>query len=126
MRFGVTMDLPLLSWSGGAIHRAQLTAQQRAAERQAVVRRLEASAPAARRRFEAAARRARFFKEELVPRARSVEELSRLAHALGKTPLLGVLQAQKDLAADEGDALKAMQQAHEALADLEEAFDGAP
>ncbi|PTL77446.1 TolC family protein [Vitiosangium sp. GDMCC 1.1324] len=120
VRVTVNTDLPLLSWNRGPIHRAEAEAAQFAAQEQATVARVESARAAARARLEAAQRKALLYRDRLLPEARRVEELARFAYSVGKTPLASVLQAQSGLANDESQAIAAILQFQEAIADLEE------
>ena len=124
LRGGVTLDLPLLSQSGGAIAQEQARAEQAEVGRRAQSWGQRSKLRAAHVRFEIASRRARFFHEDLVPSTRRVVELTRLAYQLGRTPLLNVLQTQEDLSKADADGLDAYRSAWDALADLEEASGG--
>jgi len=120
LRDGVTFDLPLLSWNGGAVAQEEATAARAKASADAKGRALAAQVAQARRRFDVAARRARFFHDELLPAAHHVVTLAQTAYQLGRTPLSNVLQAQADLVKADADAIDAQQAVWDAMADLEE------
>jgi len=124
-RFGLALELPLLSWNRGKVHEAETAAQRADAEARAVSIKLGADLRAARSRWEQAQARARLASRELVPMAERLFSLARTAYDLGRAPLLAVISAQGDLLASRSAALESALEVQRALADLEEAI-GAP
>lgn len=121
LRGALSFDVPVLSQNQGPIHQAEAERRQLQEKRVALANQLANALAAARTRFETAQAKARFYREVQIPASRRVAELARFAYSVGKAPLLSVLQAQSDLATDEGRAIDAALQAQVALADLEEA-----
>jgi cobalt-zinc-cadmium efflux system outer membrane protein len=124
-RFGLALELPLLSWNRGKVHEAETAAQRADAEARAISIKLGADLRAARSRWEQAQARARLASRELVPMAERLFSLARTAYDLGRAPLLAVISAQGDLLASRSAALESALEVQRAIADLEEAI-GAP
>jgi cobalt-zinc-cadmium efflux system outer membrane protein len=124
-RFGLALELPLLSWNRGKVHEAEIAAQRADAEAHALSIKLGADLRAARSRWEQAQARSRLAARELVPMAERLFALARTAYDLGRAPLLTVISAQGDLLASRSAALESALEVQRALADLEEAI-GAP
>jgi cobalt-zinc-cadmium efflux system outer membrane protein len=121
VRGTLAFETPLLSRNRGPIDAAQAEATEAVARERAARTRLAAAVRSAWLRLRAAISRAHFFAEEQVPAAQKVESLARLAYQEGRTPLVGVLQAQTDVNAAKLQAVDAWADAQTALADLEEA-----
>ena len=126
LRFGLSFELPVLSWNGGRVHAEVAQASVQAAQAQAAERRLRGEIRAARSRWEAAGSRARVYVEELVPAAVRIEEMARAGYQLGRAPLFSVLQAQAEVTLSRSRGVDAAGEAQKAFADLEEAAGDIP
>jgi outer membrane protein, heavy metal efflux system len=126
VRGGISFDLPVLSWNGGAVAGQRARARQAEAEREATRKRVMAGLSAAVSKRAAAAEKAERYERDLVPEAQRLAGMSQLAYQEGKAPLTTALQAQLDLADTRDQAAAAAQDAEVAEADLEEALGGTP
>lgn len=120
LRVGVSFELPLLNQRGGAIGEQQAAETKAQAERDQAARHVASARRAAAARFAAASHRAGFYQDELVPEAVHVRDLARQAYALGRTPLVSLLQAESDLNHVRSTAVDSAAEVWDALADLEE------
>ncbi len=121
VRGTVAAEVPLLSRNEGPIRAAEATAVEATEREKATRAKLAAGLRAAWTRLTAAVSRARFFAETQVPAAVQVEELARVSYREGRAPLVAVLQAQGDAMSSRLQAVDAVGDAQNALADVEEA-----
>jgi len=126
LRAGLSFDLPVLSWNGGAVAGQRAKAKQVEAEREAEWRRVASGLAAAMSKRAAAEAKAERYERDLVPEAQRLAGMSQLAYQEGKAPLTTALQAQLDLADTRDQAAAAAEDAEVAYADLEEVLGEAP
>jgi len=120
VRGSIALDLPVLSWNGGAIGREEAAGAVARARLHGLETRLSAERRVAELRLASADTRARLHDEKLVPAARHVADLARAAYDLGRVPLVTLLTALGDLNRAQVGAAEAAAQAWDAREDLEE------
>lgn len=121
VRGTIAFGAPILSWNQGPVALAEAEADEAAARELAAKADLDSRLRAGLILLQAAVKRAQFTLQDQIPAAQEVEALARVAYKEGKAPLLTVLQAQADVASARNDAIDAVTQAQQALADVEEA-----
>lgn len=121
--FGLT--IPLFSRNQGEIAQSTATLSQLEAERAAVSRTLETSVFGAWTRLQALAKQVEVYRDRLVPTATSLESLAEESYRAGRSPVLTVLDAQRNLRDVRREYLQALVDYQTAIADLEEIL-GAP
>ena len=121
LRWGLTFDLPVLTWKTGRVHEAQAQAAVASSQAQAALLKRRSDLRAARARWDASAARASSYTGEIVPAAQTLVQMARQAWELGRAPLITVLQAQSELNASQAEASDAVLAAQNAFADIEEA-----
>ena len=119
-RAALTVGLPLFSRNQGEIAGSIAASSQLAARRAALRRDLENQVFAALARVDAQRRQAEAFARQLVPTAANLEALAEESYRAGRTSVLGVFEAQRNLRDIQRDALQASLDLQMALADLEE------
>jgi cobalt-zinc-cadmium efflux system outer membrane protein len=119
-RAAFTVGLPLFSRNQGEIAGSIAASAQLAARRAALRRDLENQVFAALARLDAQRRQVEAFARQLVPTAANLEALAEESYRAGRTSVLGVFEAQRNLRDIQRDALQASLDLQMALADLEE------
>jgi outer membrane protein TolC len=123
-RVGVILEVPLFDGSVAAARAAEARWRAARAEREAVLRSVDAAVVAAYGRYRAAAERARPLHEEVLPGQHEAADLARAAYREGQVQVSAVLEAERSLLDVEGEALDAQADAAVARADLEWAAGG--
>jgi cobalt-zinc-cadmium efflux system outer membrane protein len=122
---GLGLTIPLFSRNQGEIAQSTATLSQLEAERAAVFRTLETSVFGAWTRLQALAKQVEVYRDRLVPTATSLESLAEESYRAGRSPVLTVLDAQRNLRDVRREYLQALVDYQTAIADLEEIL-GAP
>ena len=117
---GVGLSLPLFSRNQGEIAQSIAAVSQLHARREATMRELENSVFGLTARITAQRRRTETYDRELVPTASSLESLAEESYRAGRTSVLGVLDAQRNLRDLRREALQAALDLQLTIADLEE------
>jgi cobalt-zinc-cadmium efflux system outer membrane protein len=117
---GVGLSLPLFSRNQGEIAQSIAAVSQLHARREATMRELENSVFGLTARISAQRRRTETYDRELVPTASSLESLAEESYRAGRTSVLGVLDAQRNLRDLRREALQAALDLQLTIADLEE------
>lgn len=117
---GVTVELPLFSRNQGPIAESIATTSQLRAARDERRRAVENAVYGAAARVDAERRQVEIFARRLVPTATDLESLAQESYRAGRTSVLGVLDAQRNLRDLRRDALQAALDLQLSLADLEE------
>lgn len=116
----VNVDVPIFTRNQGPIAESIATAAQLRAKREDVRRDVENSVYAIVARVDAERRQLDAFAQRLVPTATDLEALAEESYRAGRTSVLGVLDAQRNLRDVRRDALQAALDLQLSLADLEE------
>lgn len=116
----VNVDVPIFTRNQGPIAESIATAAQLRAKREDVRRDVENSVYAIVARVDAQRRQLDAFAQRLVPTATDLEALAEESYRAGRTSVLGVLDAQRNLRDVRRDALQAALDLQLSLADLEE------
>ena len=122
---GLGLTIPLFSRNQGEIAQSTATVSQLQAERESAFRTLEASLYGAWARLQALRKQADVYREKLVPTATDLEALAEESYRAGRSPVLTVLDAQRNLRDVRREYLQALADYQAAIADLEEIL-GAP
>ena len=120
LRGAVSVGIPIFSRNQGEIAQSIATTSQLRAEREATRRDVENSVFAVVARIEAQRRQLDAYQQRLVPTATDLESLAEESYRAGRTSILGVLDAQRNLRDLRREALQAMLDLQFSLADLEE------
>lgn len=116
----LTVGLPLFSRNQGEIASSIASTAQLRAERNATRRSVENAVFGANARVDAARRRTVTFRTQLLPVATELEQLSEESYRAGRTSVLGVLDAQRNLRDLSRESVQASLDLQRALAELEE------
>ncbi len=122
---GVGLTVPLFSRNQGEIAQSGATIAQLQAEREAVSRTIESSVFGGWSRLEALRKQVDTYRDKLIPTATSLESLAEESYKAGRTTVLSVLEAQRNLRDIRREYLQALVDYQTAIADLEEIL-GAP
>jgi cobalt-zinc-cadmium efflux system outer membrane protein len=122
---GLGLTIPLFNRNQGEIAQSTATLSQLQAERDAVFRTMESSVYGAWTRLEALAKQVQVYRDRLVPTATSLESLAEESYRAGRSSVLTVLDAQRNLRDVRREYLQALADYQTAIADLEEIL-GAP
>jgi outer membrane protein, heavy metal efflux system len=117
---GIGLSLPLFSRNQGEIAQSIATVSQLRARRDATMREIENTVFGLTARILAQRRRTDTYDRELVPTASSLESLAEESYRAGRTSVLGVLDAQRNLRDLRREALQAALDLQFSIADLEE------
>jgi cobalt-zinc-cadmium efflux system outer membrane protein len=117
----VTMDVPLFSRNQGEIAEALATAREMETELLATRRSVNARVEQAYFEFEARRTEIDLDRTTLLPAGRHLESLAEDSYKAGKSDILSVLDAQRDVQQLEGDYLDNLFAFQSAFAELEEA-----
>ena len=116
----VNVGLPIFSRNQGEIAASIATTTQLRGQREAMRRVVENGVFAAASRVEAMRRQVDTFRERLLPVATDLQSLSEESYRAGRTSVLGLLDAQRNLRDLSRDAVQAALDLQLALAELEE------
>lgn len=116
----VGIGLPLFSRNQGEIAQSIATTAQLRAERDATRRTVENSVYGTLARIDAQRSQVQAYRQRLVPTATDLELLAEESYRAGRTSVLGVLDAQRNLRDLRREALQAALDLQLSLADLEE------
>lgn len=122
---GLSLAVPLFSRNQGEIAESNATVLQLQAEREAVLRTLESTLYGAWARLQAHARQVQAYRERLLPVAADIESLAEESYREGRSALLSLLEAQRNLRDLRREYLQVLSDYQSAVADLEEIL-GAP
>src|SRR5262245_31063486 len=117
---GVNVPLPIFSRNQGEIAQSIATTAQLRAQRDAALRDVENSVFGVLARIDAQRRQLEAYEQRLVPTASDLESLAEESYRAGRTSVLGVLDAQRNLRDLRREALQAALDLQLLLADLEE------
>jgi cobalt-zinc-cadmium efflux system outer membrane protein len=117
---GIGLSLPLFSRNQGEIAQSIATVSQLRARREATMREVENAVFGLTARISAQRRRTDTYDRDLVPTASSLESLAEESYRAGRTSVLGVLDAQRNLRDLRREALQAALDLQLTIADLEE------
>jgi cobalt-zinc-cadmium efflux system outer membrane protein len=117
---GVSLTIPLFSRNQGEIAQSSATISQLRAEHEAARRTVENQLFGAWTRMQALRRQVDRYRDQIVPTATSLEALAEDSYKLGRSPLLSVLEAQRNLRDVRREYLQALAEFQTAIADLEE------
>jgi cobalt-zinc-cadmium efflux system outer membrane protein len=117
---GIGLSLPLFSRNQGEIAQSIATVSQLRARREATMREVENTVFGLTARISAQRRRTDTYDRDLVPTASSLESLAEESYRAGRTSVLGVLDAQRNLRDLRREALQAALDLQLTIADLEE------
>jgi cobalt-zinc-cadmium efflux system outer membrane protein len=116
----VNLGLPLFSRNQGEIAASIATTAQLRTQRDATRRTVENGVFAALAKVDSARQRTATYRDRLIPVATDLETLSEESYSAGRTSVLGVLDAQRNLRDLSREALQASLDLQLALAELEE------
>ena len=119
-RVAVTVGLPLFSRNQGEIAASVATTAQLRARRDATLRSVENGVFGVLARIEAQRRQVEAYEQRLVPTAASLETLAEESYRAGRTSVLGVLEAQRNVRDLGREALQAALDLQLSLAELED------
>jgi outer membrane protein, heavy metal efflux system len=119
-RAGLTIGLPLFSRNQGEIAGSIAATSQLRARRDATARAIENAVFGAVARVDAGRRQTAAYRERLVPTAANLESLAEEGYRAGRTSVLAVLDAQRNLRDLMREALQASLDLQMSLAELEE------
>lgn len=119
-RFGVSVDLPILSRNQGEIASSIATTAQLRTKRDAMRRVVENQVYGLLARVESARRQVEAYEQRLVPTAADLETLAEESYRAGRTSVLALLDAQRSLRDLRRDSLQAALDLQLVVADLEE------
>ncbi len=122
---GVSMTIPLFSRNQGEIAQSTATVSQLQAQHDAVRRTVENQVFGAWARLQAQRQQVEVYRDQIVPTATTIAGLAEEAYKLGRSPLLTLLEAQRNLRDVRREYLQALGEFQAAIADLEEIL-GAP
>lgn len=122
---GVSIELPLFSRNQGEMAGSLARSDTIKARREALRRRVEARVYAAMERVAAQRAQVDAFRATIVPTATALQGLAEESYRLGRTSVLGALEAQRSLRDIKYDYLQALLALQAAVADLEDIL-GAP
>jgi len=122
---GLGLTFPLFSRNQGEIAQSTATISQLQAEREAVFRTMENSLYGAWARLQAVRKQVEVYRDRLIPTATLLESLAEESYRAGRSPVLTVLDAQRNLRDVRREYLQALADYQTAIADLEEIL-GAP
>ncbi len=117
---GVTWELPLFTRNQGEIAQSAATVGQLQAQRDAARRVVESEVFGALARIDAGRKQVEAYRATIVPTAVSLEGLAEESYKLGRSSVLGVLDAQRSLRDVRREYLQAALDLQSAIADLEE------
>jgi cobalt-zinc-cadmium efflux system outer membrane protein len=120
MSGGVSLAIPLFSRNQGELAQSSATVSQLQAEREAVRRSLEASLTAAWARVQAQRRQVEVYRNRLLPTATEIEALVEESYKAGRSPVLAVLEAQRNLREVRREYQQALADFQAAVAEVEE------
>ena len=119
-RFAVSVGVPIFSRNQGEIAGSIATAAQLRTRREATLRIVENQVYGTIARVEAARRQVEAYDQRLVPTATDLQTLAEESYRAGRTSVLGLLDAQRNLRDLRREGLQAALDLQIALADLEE------
>lgn len=108
----ISLPLPLWNQGRGAEAEAAVAANRREKETEALARRIRSEAAISRDQMNAAARLAKSVAEDLLPKARQIEERLAKLHSEGQAPFTDVLRARERRLQLEASALDARRDYH--------------
>lgn len=111
---GLRLSLPLPLWNTekGRVAEASATANRRQKEADALAHRIHSEASIARGQMEAAAARAKSIADDLLPKARLLEERLTRRHAEGQAPMADLLRARERRLQFDASAIDARRDFH--------------
>lgn len=118
-RGALTMELPLLNTHQGEIKHSQATLEALKAEQEATRQKIRADIAEAFARYQAALYRVENYKKDILPEITEIEELSEESYHEGKTGILSVIDAQRNMRETRLEYLDALMDFQTAVADLE-------
>jgi cobalt-zinc-cadmium efflux system outer membrane protein len=122
---GVAMAIPLFSRNQGEIAGSKATVLQLQAEREAVLRQVESTVFATWTRLQAHRKQVEAYRDRLVPTSAEIAALAEESYRAGRSPLLDLLLAQRNLRDMRREYIQALSDYQGAIAELEERV-GAP
>jgi outer membrane protein TolC len=116
----ITFGLPVFTRFQGEL--AQSAATQKLIEGEALAARrsVEGEVEAAYNEFNARLTEVRLYRETVIPAGRKLEALAEESYSAGRTSILAVLDAQKNVQQNERDYLQSLFELQQAFAELEE------
>lgn len=118
-RGALTMELPLLNTHQGEIKHSQATLEALKAEQEATRQKIRADIAEAFARYQAALYRVENYRKDILPEITEIEELSEESYHEGKTGILSVIDAQRNMRETRLEYLDALMDFQTAVADLE-------
>jgi outer membrane protein, heavy metal efflux system len=117
---GVSLALPLFSRNQGEIAQSNATVLQLQAEREAVLRGIESSVYGTWTRVQAQRKQVEAYRDRLLPNSTDIAALAEESYRAGRSPLLELLLAQRNLRDVRREYLQALVEYQTAIAELEE------